>query len=70
MKISLLEKAKSAKPNKRKRKISKEELELIKAWLNDEISLEQVRIATNEKSGASLYVMLALGARELWNNKQ
>ncbi len=60
---SLLEKAKAAKESKHKTKYSDEELELVQAWLEGEVSLFQVIQVTGNRGG--VYAFLAIGAREL-----
>ncbi len=67
--MSLLDKARKT-PISRKQKTdySKEELELVKAWLSGEIALTQVRKAIESKNGAGVYVFLAAGARVLYKS--
>ena len=66
-KQSLVELAKSIKVGKRNTSLNDDELELVKAWLNDEVQLGQVMKALKKTSG-NVYVFIALGARTLWQN--
>ena len=65
---SLLEKAKAARPGRKPKTLTTEQLELATAWLDGELTLTQVTTALNVHTG-SAYVFLAMAARELWNMK-
>lgn len=68
-KQSLLDKAKSVKAIKSHERIySEEEIELIWAWILDEISLTQFCKAMGKHTGAA-YVYLALGCKEILRKK-
>lgn len=63
---SLVEKAKEIQAvNTRANFYNEEELELVQAWLDDIVTLKQV-MQVMKKSTASVYVFLAMGARELY----
>ena len=62
---SLLEKAKQLK--RKTTKLSNEELELVEAWLNGEVNNQQIIEVTKINNGVGVYVLLANGAKELWN---
>ena len=64
---SLLEKAKEVQAIRtHSANFSDEELELVSAWLADEITLKQMLQVLKLKSTAQPYVFIARGARELW----
>ena len=65
MKQTLVEKAKSL-PRRKGRTLTEEEVELVLAWLNDEVSIGQVIKAIGATSGASPYVFLAIGCKQIW----
>ena len=65
---TLLQKAKSIKPNKRKSTFTKEEMDLTMAWVNDEIGITQVMKVLNTSSGMS-YVFLARCTKHILNEK-
>jgi len=68
---TLLEKALAYKSKKRpNNKMSMEELELVTAWLNDEIQLNAIIQAKGIQSGAQAYCFLAQGCRELWRRSK
>lgn len=63
--MSLLDKAKSTKANTRISDFDKEKLELVQAWLDDEVTLKQVNAALDD-SAYNSYVFLALGSKAIY----
>src|SRR5436853_2805869 len=61
----LLERAKSILPGKREHKYTKDDYELVEAWLRGEIGLKQLQIAKNLKAGTMAYSYIAFVSREL-----
>lgn len=66
---TLLEQAKQIK-TKPQSKISSEQLELVEAYLNGEISTGQLKKVTNNQNGVGYYVLIATAARILWQQKK
>lgn len=66
---TLLQQAKDIRVSKHNISFTEQELEVVEAWLADEIQLTQIMKALKITSGRS-YVWLALGAREIWRNKK
>lgn len=65
-KVSLLDKAKSIPARTRKPRIySSEEMELVEAWINDEIGISQLVVAANLKSVNSAYGYIAFVCRQM-----
>lgn len=67
---SLIDKAKEFNRNKRKEDFSEQELELVTAWMNDEISTTQILHALNLKATGNIYAFLARGARLLYRQSK
>lgn len=71
MKKSLLDKAKKIPHKYRKHKeYSCGELELIIAWLNDEVELSQMQEVLKIKAGLGVYIFICMGIRQLWRTKR
>ena len=67
MTFSLLEQAKKySKPDKRVKKYSEQELEVVEAWLNDEITMVQVAAVVKISSPSGAYQFLATGSKLVW----
>lgn len=66
-KETLLERAKKVKNGKHvKRKYTEEELELVEAWLNDEVSNKAVIETMKLDQGVGIYTFIAFGCRQLF----
>ena len=63
---SLVQKAKAikSKHGRKPHKYTEEEIELILAWVNDDISLLQLGKVMNIPNGAGMYTYVALGLRQ------
>jgi hypothetical protein len=68
-KQSLLEKAKEIPTAMRECKVSEEQLELVQAWLNNEVTLTQVMKVTG-RTTSTVYVLLAIASKELYTRKR
>ncbi len=62
---SLLDKARACRAHKNTPVVDANDLELIDAYLNDEITMAQLRAARNMGHGQTAYVYVAVGARLL-----
>jgi hypothetical protein len=65
-KPSLVQIAKRLRTRKPGKKYSKEEKELVIAWLNGEITLTQVKLAKRLSSVTQAYVFVSLVSRAIW----
>lgn len=64
LELSLLNKAKQL--NRRNRKIyTAEEIELVKAWLDDEIGIAQMSKVLSNSSGIKSYTFIAFVCRQM-----
>lgn len=64
--LSLLEKAKQIPAKSRKSNaFTEEELDLVLAWINDEIGLHQMQKALNLSSGNGAYLFIARACRQM-----
>ena len=63
---TLLEKAKGTNTRKSNRTFSQQEIELVEAWLNSEISLGQFISV----KGKNPYTFIALAARTIWTKRK
>jgi hypothetical protein len=68
MKTSLLEKTQQVgDKTTQRRNYSEEELEVVQAWLDNEVTITQIMKALNKSTGYT-YTFLAIGCRELYRN--
>ena len=67
-KESLLDKALNIKVQRATKRVSDEEVELALAWMMDEVSLNQVRLALGNKETSQPYALLANAIKTAFSN--
>ena len=68
--MSLLEQAKKLSRGRETKGISEQHLELVEAWLNDEINGVQLRRVLKMSNGVGHYVLIANAAKTIWLRKK
>jgi len=64
--MKLLDQALSISKGQHDKKFSKEELELVQAWLSGVIGVTQVSKVLKMNGTGNVYAFLAMGARKMW----